>query len=85
MTMERTTIMLSAELKEKAVSRAREMKISLGKLIRRSIEHFINEKNREYLDDPFFADSDVFQGNVEEDLALNHDNYLYGEEKDDIH
>lgn len=77
--MERTTIMLPAELKEKAVSKAQEMKISLGKLIRRSIEHFIIEGDSSHACDSFFSDMEVFPGEVEKDLALNHDKYLYEE------
>ena len=83
--MERTTIMLSAELKEKAATRAQKMKISLGQLIRQSLERFITEEDPKHREDPFFTDPEIFNGDAEEDLALHHDKYLYGEENDDIH
>lgn len=76
--MERTTIMLPAPLKEKALQYARKKGISLGELIRASlaavISHSRNIKNR----DTLFSDTEVYTGDVPSDLSFNHDNYLYG-------
>lgn len=77
--MKRTTVMLSQELKIRALQKANQMGISLGELIRKSLETMLNNKNKKNMDDPLFADDAVFHDQGPDDLALNHDRYLYGD------
>ena len=77
--MQRTTIMLPADLKVLALHRAREQGLSLGEFLRRSLEASLagpGETPRK--DDPLFSDVSVYDGPVPADLAANHDDYLYG-------
>jgi len=73
--------MLPGDLKGKALFKAREMGISLGELIRKSIENFIEQQNvnRDY--DPFIYDNEFYEGEIESDLSVNHDKYIYGEQE----
>ena len=78
--MQRTTIMLPADLKAKALHRAREQGLSLGEFLPRSLEASLagpGEPPRK--DDPLFSDVGVYDGPVPADLAANHDDYLYDE------
>jgi len=77
--MKRTTIVLPPELKTRAMKRARNRGISLGKLIRESLEETLKQSARSSGEDPFFADKAVFRGRAPRDLSKNHDKYLYGE------
>lgn len=77
--MERTTVMLPGDLKEKAMFKAHEMGISFGELIRKSIKSFIDEIDIEVKIDPFLDDDEIYTGEVESDISLNHDKYLYEE------
>jgi predicted transcriptional regulator len=80
--MDRTTIMLPPELKTRASNRAKKMKISLGQYIRDTLKKSLDMENRrEADDDPLFIDEAVFDGTTPEDLASDHDRYLYGDEK----
>ena len=79
MYMKRTTIMLPSELKTKALQRANQKGISLSELIRESLEDMLNEPKDHFIDDPLFADDAVFHDQGPEDLAQNHDHYLYEE------
>jgi len=71
--MMRTAIMLPDHLKLKAEKLAASPSISLGELIRESLEEKLATKN----EDPFFSDTDFYIGQVESDLSKNHDKYLY--------
>lgn len=76
--MHRTTIMLPEELRFRAHRRAREEGISMGELVRRALEETLSVapptgEGR----DPLLDDTEVFQGETPEDLAKNHDAYLY--------
>ena len=71
--------MLPADLKVKALDRAREQGLSLGEFLRRSLEASLagpGEPPRKA--DPLFSDASVYEGPVPADLAANHDDYLYG-------
>ena len=58
------------------------MKISLGQYIREALNKSLEMENRrEAEDDPLFLDNAVFDSITPEDLASNHDRYLYGDEK----
>jgi len=77
--MHRTTIMLPADLKARAVKRAKQMGLSLGEFIRDSLAAALkNGKNQRELD-PFFADTAVYEGPAPKDGVKNLDHYLYDE------
>ena len=77
--MKRTTIMLPPELKMKALQRANQMGISLGELIRNSLIALLHHSKEQITNDALFADNDVFNDQGPQDLAENHDCYLYRE------
>jgi len=79
--MTRTTIMLPTELKTRAARRAKEMGVSLGELIRESLEVSLSNSRSHGAQDPLLGDTAVFEGRVPSDLAANHDDYLYGEKR----
>jgi hypothetical protein len=70
--------MLPGSLKMRAVRRARELGISLGELIRLSLDQALSTADRQDTkQDPFFADTATFEGEVPPDTAARHDDYLY--------
>lgn len=75
--MKRTSLMLPEDLKARAERRARQEGVSLGELIRRSLEERLEAGLPGEEEDPFFADAAVWSGPVERDLSRNHDHYLY--------
>ena len=75
--MKRTTVMLPADLKARAVSAARKRGISFGELLRQSLHAAVDSPTNTY-DDPVFSDTAVFDGPGPDDLAEQHDGYLYG-------
>ena len=80
--MQRTTVMLPQNLKLQAERYAREMGISLGELIRESLETMINRSNEDRpTKDPLFTDDAVYIGEAPQDISVHHDEYLYGERK----
>ena len=80
--MDRTTIMLPPELKTRASNQAKKMRISLGQYIREALQKSLDMENRsETNDDSFFLDNAVFNGPTPENLASDHDEYLYGDKK----
>lgn len=78
--MHRTTIMLPAALRTRALQQAEGLGISLGELIRRSLvlatRHPAAHRKGQ---DPLFTDARVFRGPAPRDLSRRHDRYLYGE------
>ena len=80
--MDRTTIMLPSELKTRASNQAKKMRISLGQYIREALKKSLEMENRPEADaDSLFLDNAVSTGTTPEDLASDHDRYLYGDEK----
>ncbi|MFZ0612075.1 MAG: hypothetical protein WAM73_07555 [Desulfobacterales bacterium] len=80
--MDRTTIMLPPELKIRASDQAKKKRVSLGQYIREALKKSLEMENRsEVDDDPLFMDHAVFKDPTPEDLASDHDRYLYGDEK----
>jgi len=78
--MKRTTIMLPEDLKMRALKRADIVGLSLGGFIRESLEKSLQTSDVDQADDdPLFADNATFQGKTPADLALKHDDYLYGD------
>ena len=77
--MTRTTIMLPQDLKARAIHLASEMGISLGQLIRESLENMLDVSRAVEHEDPLFSDTAVFEGPCPLDLSKDHDRYLYGD------
>ncbi|MFW6012510.1 MAG: CopG family transcriptional regulator [bacterium] len=77
--MTRTTIMLPEDLKLRAQETARRLGVSLGELIRDSLESRLDVTG-DRQDDPLFRDVPIYDGEVPSDLSEEHDRYLYGEE-----
>ena len=75
--MHRTTIMLPAELKARAVKRAKAMGISLGDLIRDSLAAALRNGKKQREVDPLFRDITVYDGPAPKDGIKNLDHYLY--------
>jgi hypothetical protein len=75
--MKRTTVMIPDDLKIRASKHASSVGISLGEFIRESLEKALKSNPVGLLDDPFFSDNVVFEGDTPIDLALDHDKYLY--------
>jgi hypothetical protein len=74
--MKRTTIMLPEALRRRAAFRAKQRGISLGELIRDSLDAALPGVS--YDQDPLFEDI-IFDGPAPRDLSAKHDKYLYGE------
>jgi hypothetical protein len=74
--MRRTTIMLPAALKSRAARQARSEGISLGELIRDSVERRLAARQTSREHDPLFADEVTFKDDWPGDVAENHDKYL---------
>jgi len=79
--MKRTTIMLPSELKTRAIQKANQRGISLGEFIRESLESMLSNPKEYFINDPLFTDDAVFHDQGPDDLAKNHDHYLYGVER----
>jgi hypothetical protein len=78
--MKRTTVMLPEDLRRRAFVRARERGVSLGELIRESLDAAVPASPPARTADPLFTDSAVFAGKAPKDLSAAHDRYLYGED-----
>jgi hypothetical protein len=79
--MRRTTIMLPADLRLRAIQYANQLGISLGELIRKSLSSLLQGSATAVKKDSLFSDKGVFRGRAPRDLAQNHDRYLYGDEE----
>ena len=78
--MERTTIMLPHDLKAKASNFARKMGMSLGQLIRETLEKNLDDRSNVHMaGDPFLDDNVTFDGDSPGNAASEHDRYLYGD------
>jgi len=75
--MRRTTVMLPGELRRRAFRRAKERGVSLGILVRESLDSTLPPAPENAAADAFFADRAVFGGKAPRDLARDHDRYLY--------
>ena len=76
--MHRTTVMLPQDLKNQALQQARERGVSLGEIVRQSLIAHLQSLKETKGEDPFLADSAIFEGEAPRDLSENHDVYLYG-------
>ncbi len=71
-----TQISLPADLTEKLEQEANSRGMSLREFVRQSLEWAITQKT---IDDPLFSDTAVYRDDGPDDLASNHDDYLYGD------
>jgi hypothetical protein len=78
--MKRTTIMLPEDLRRRAQFRARQKGVSLGELIRGSLDAALPRVTYDEKTDPLFEDV-IFDGPAPKDLSSHHDKYLYDDEK----
>lgn len=76
--MQRTTIMLPRDLKNRATRRARERGLSLAELIREGLVMTLRPREPATRD-PLFADDARYEGRCPRDYAVNHDRDLYGD------
>jgi hypothetical protein len=76
--MQRTTIMLPRDLKERAMREAQARGVSLGELIRDSLTAALRRDGSQAADDPLIADQAVFEGPIPADTSERHDELLYG-------
>ncbi len=77
--MHRTTILLPEDLQAEAEAVARNQGISLGELNRRQLKIVAKKKGRrKRSDDPIFKNFKPWDGPGPTDMAINHDEYLYG-------
>jgi hypothetical protein len=78
--MKRTTIMLPEGLRRRALSRAKQKGVSLGELIRDSLDAALPAVSHDGEQDPLFEDV-IYDGPGPADVSAKHDKYLYDEEK----
>ena len=71
-----THISLSPELKARIEREAIARGMSLPDFVRESLENAIVHKQS---NDPLFADTAVYRDDGPDDVASNHDDYLYGD------
>ena len=79
MHMTRTTIMLPPDLKLRAEREARRRGISLGQILRHSLETELRAGSHRALGDSFFADAAVYRGKVPRDLSTRIDEHISAE------
>jgi len=69
--------MLPEGLKRAAEAEAKRRGISLGEILRHSLEVELAARSAK---DPFLADMDVYSGAVPRSLSAEHDSFLYGDD-----
>jgi hypothetical protein len=72
--------MLPEDLHRRAIFRAKQRGVSLGELIRDSLDASLPNVSYDVGRDPLFEDV-VFDGPAPRDLSTRHDKYLYDDEK----
>ena len=78
--MKRTTIMLPEDLRRRALFRAKQTGVSLGELIRDSLNSALPDATYDAQRDSLFEDV-IFDGPAPADMSTNHDKYLYDDDK----
>ena len=71
-----TQILLPPELKSRIEREANARGVSVPEFVRESLEHAVAQQPAE---DPLFADTAVYRDDGPDDVASNHDRYLYGD------
>ena len=77
-TMQRTTIMLPRDLKQRAAREASSRGVSLGELIREALTRLLRAEPSAAGQDPLIADTAIYEGPGPDDTAERHDDLLYG-------
>jgi len=77
--MTRTTLMLPDDIKLRTERRARELGISMGEFVRRSLLRALEVSDTVGADDPLYADHALAKHDTPADLAARHDDLLYGD------
>ncbi len=77
--MNRTTLMLPTDLKARSERRARDLGISFGELVRRSLVRWLDETASPAAQDALYADAVVSAADTPSDLSAHPDDYLYGD------
>lgn len=72
--------MLPTELKARAERRARELGVSLGELVRDSLQSALESEGERRTEDPLFRDEAVYRGRTPKNLSERSDEYLYDDE-----
>ena len=80
--MLRTTIMLPMDLKRRAQTLAQRMGISLGELIRESLQATLRGDAGEVREDTLFGDGAIYDGPISREFSDKHDHFLYDLEED---
>lgn len=75
--MDRTTIVLPADLKFQAQRLAHQKHISLAELIRDALKAQIEKFSQTKKSNAFFEDRNFFKGQAPKDISVNHNDYLY--------
>jgi len=75
----RTSILLPPELRNRADRLARRLGISFGELVRRTLAAALEESDERESGDAFFADGAVYTGDAPSGASVHHDDHLYGE------
>jgi len=78
--MKRTTVMLPADLRRRAIRRAKDKGVSFGLVVRESLDAALPAFEGAGGDDPLFMDGAVWRGRVPRALAREHDRFLYDSE-----
>ena len=78
--MKRTTIMLPQALRQRALLRAKQKGISLGELIRDSLDAALPGVSYDVGGDPLFENV-IYDGPAPSDASAKHDKYVYDDEK----
>jgi hypothetical protein len=76
--MQRTTIMLPAELRDRISLRASTMHVSLGEFLRIAAEAYLDRQERMWTEDPLPGGACVVREPAPADVSANLDRYLYG-------
>jgi hypothetical protein len=78
--MNRTSIMLPPDLRNRADQRCRQLGISFGELVRRALTDLLDRGGAGEVADSLLADEAVHRGAAPTDASARHDEYLYGRE-----
>jgi hypothetical protein len=80
--MHRTTVMLPEALKRAAQAHASQRGISLGELLRESLEQRLKDQPADRSRDPLFLDRAIHTDAGPTDTAERHDEHLYDNDSD---
>jgi len=76
--MQRTTIMLPRDLKQRAARAASSRGVSMGELIREALARLLRADQDPARQDPLIDDTAVYDGPGPVDTVDRHDEFLYG-------